>query len=78
MQPTLIAFFILGVSLLVDATRPNVKLQRPGPAQPCSPAICKLPSCRCSGTDIPGSLPKKEVPQIIMLSFDDAINNQVY
>lgn len=78
MQPALVAFFILWVSLLVDTTRANVNRRRNGPAQPCSPAICKLPSCRCSGTDIPGSLPKKEVPQIIMLSFDDAVNSQVY
>lgn len=78
MQPALVAFFILWVSLLVDTTRANVNRRLHGPAQPCSPAICKLPSCRCSGTDIPGSLPKKEVPQIIMLSFDDAVNSQVY
>ena len=78
MQPALVAFFILWVSLLVDTTRANVNRRRNGPAQPCSPAICKLPSCRCSGTDIPGSLPKKEVPQIIMLTFDDAVNSQVY
>lgn len=77
MQPALVAFFILWVSLLVDTTRANVNRRLHGPAQPCSPAICKLPSCRCSGTDIPGSLPKKEVPQIIMLSFDDAVNSQV-
>ena len=47
------------------------------PAQPCSPDICKLPDCRCSGTDIPGNLPPNKVPQMVMLTFDDAVNDQV-
>ena len=47
------------------------------PAQRCSPDICKLPDCRCSGTDIPGNLPPNKVPQMVMLTFDDAVNDQV-
>ena len=49
-----------------------------GPAQPCSPDICKLPDCRCSGVDIPGNLPREKVPQMVMLSFDDAVNGPVF
>ena len=54
-----------------------VKRRGLGPAQPCSPDVCKLPDCRCSGADIPGNLQKEKVPQMIMLSFDDAVNGQV-
>ncbi|GFS10664.1 polysaccharide deacetylase-like protein [Elysia marginata] len=42
----------------------------------CSRKWCKLPSCRCAGTDIPGGLGKYETPQIVMLTFDDSINIQ--
>ena len=45
-------------------------------AEPCNPDVCKLPHCRCSGTDIPGGLSAKDIPQIVMITFDDAINNQ--
>lgn len=55
-----------------------VTLRGLGPAKPCSPDVCKLPDCRCSGIDIPGNLPKEKVPQMVMLSFDDAVNGQVY
>lgn len=39
----------------------------------CNPAICRLPDCRCSSTDIPGNLPLAEVPQFVHLTFDDAV-----
>lgn len=55
-----------------------MKFRGLGPAKPCSPDICKLPDCRCSGVDIPGNLPRKKVPQMVMLSFDDAVNGEVY
>jgi hypothetical protein len=39
--------------------------------------VCVLPDCFCSddGTTIPGDLPSKDVPQMITITFDDAINN---
>ena len=43
----------------------------PGPAKPCNHTACKLPLCRCAGTDIPGGLPVNSTPQIVMFSFDD-------
>ena len=55
-----------------------MSLRGVGPATPCSPDVCKLPDCRCSGTDIPGNLPKEKVPQMVMLSFDGAIDQQAY
>ena len=37
-----------------------------GPAQPCVPALCQVPDCRCSSTDVPGGLDPKNVPQVIL------------
>ena len=48
------------------------------PATECNPNICKLPDCFCSGNAIPNKLEAKAIPQIVMLTFDDAINDQVY
>ena len=67
----LLLFFVSGTAGAA------VKRRSLGPAQPCSPDVCKLPDCRCSGTDIPGNLQREKVPQMIMLSFDDAVNGQV-
>lgn len=49
----------------------------PNRAPPCDPAVCVLPDCFCSedGTTIPGNLPAKDVPMMITITFDDAINN---
>ncbi|KAK5641080.1 hypothetical protein RI129_009627 [Pyrocoelia pectoralis] len=43
----------------------------------CDVATCALPNCFCSndGTAIPGGLQPTEVPQIITLTFNDAINS---
>ncbi|KAK4874771.1 hypothetical protein RN001_014131 [Aquatica leii] len=48
----------------------------PNIAAPCNLNTCKLPNCFCSvdGTDIPGTLNPTEVPQMIILTFDDSIN----
>ncbi|XP_014235984.1 uncharacterized protein LOC106658498 [Trichogramma pretiosum] len=45
-------------------------------ALPCDRSRCKLPHCWCSedGTDIPGNLTSPEIPQMITLSFEDAVN----
>lgn len=45
------------------------------PAKPCSLEKCKLPQCFCSGTKIPGNLPASSIPQIVMISFDAAVNS---
>ncbi|KAI8118034.1 hypothetical protein CVS40_10223 [Lucilia cuprina] len=48
----------------------------PNAAASCDPRKCKLPDCYCSkdGTQIPARLEPQSVPQMILLSFDDAIN----
>ena len=44
------------------------------PAKPCDPDKCKLPDCFCSGTQIPGNLSASSIPQIVMITFDAAVN----
>ncbi|KAL1466396.1 hypothetical protein MTO96_026734 [Rhipicephalus appendiculatus] len=49
----------------------------PNRAPPCDQNQCVLPDCFCSadGTQIPGRLEPNVVPQMITITFDDAINN---
>jgi len=57
----------------------------PNRAPPCDTNICKLPDCFCSedGTQVPGQLCEvgpggsncENVPQMVTITFDDAINN---
>ena len=37
------------------------------------PAHCRLPTCSC-GTSVPGGLSPDTVPQFVLLTFDDAVN----
>ena len=43
-------------------------------AEPCDPSYCRLPDCYCGGADIPGDLRPEEIPQFVLLTFDDAVN----
>ena len=54
----------------------------PNRAPPCDKSICRLPDCFCSesGTEVPGDLCPEgtdclKVPQMITITFDDAINS---
>lgn len=44
----------------------------------CDANNCTLPDCFCSvdGTLIPGNLKVEETPQMVILTFDDAVNNE--
>jgi len=44
------------------------------PAERCD-ARCKLPDCSCGGTATPGGLEAKATPQLVLLTFDDSIND---
>jgi len=48
----------------------------PNAAPKCNPAECVLPDCFCSadGTKVPGELEVSQVPQMIMLNFNGAVN----
>ena len=70
MKYRLLTVFILSIISRI-ASRPAGQ-----PAMPCDPTKCKLPDCRCSSTEIPGDLPPSNIPQIVMVSFDDAVNEE--
>ncbi|XP_071527401.1 chitin deacetylase 7 isoform X2 [Panulirus ornatus] len=55
----------------------TTKAPDPYEAGPCDPIECLLPYCFCSydGTEIPGGLKPAETPQMIMMTFDGAIND---
>ena len=46
-------------------------------ADTCSADTCRLPDCFCAGTVAPMSMEPSLVPQMVMFTFDDAINEQV-
>ena len=43
-------------------------------AEPCDPKSCRLPDCYCGGEDIPGGYSPDQIPQFVLLTFDDAVN----
>ncbi|CAG2113845.1 unnamed protein product, partial [Medioppia subpectinata] len=54
---------------------PSVQTASYAKADKCNPQHCRTPDCRCGGTDIPGGLPLKQTPQIVVLTFDDSVND---
>ncbi|XP_060807728.1 mucin-2 [Amyelois transitella] len=44
-------------------------------AAKCRKDVCLLPDCYCGGKEIPGDLPVETVPQIVLLTFDDSVND---
>lgn len=58
--------------------RPKYLRKIPKIAEVCEPTKCKLPDCWCGGTRIPGDLAAHEIPQIIMITFDDAVSGRNY
>ncbi|CAG9568449.1 unnamed protein product [Danaus chrysippus] len=65
------ASFLLGLVLFVSVHCQNYSLPA---AKKCDPEKCKLPSCRCSSTEIPGNLKPRNTPQFVLLTFDDGVN----
>ncbi|XP_014675207.1 PREDICTED: uncharacterized protein LOC106815274 [Priapulus caudatus] len=47
-------------------------------AVPCNRDTCKLPDCRCVGADIPGNISSAQVPQMVLITFDDAVTMRAY
>ncbi|XP_066596969.1 uncharacterized protein Cda5 isoform X2 [Prorops nasuta] len=45
------------------------------PAAKCRRDVCLLPDCSCGGADIPGEYLPEEIPQIVLLTFDDSVND---
>lgn len=48
----------------------------------CTSRDCQLPDCFCPGLDPPGDIPVDQIPQMVVLTFDDAVlaefKDQVY
>ncbi|XP_050313531.1 uncharacterized protein LOC126748381 isoform X2 [Anthonomus grandis grandis] len=58
--------------------RPDPLYPQPQPdktAAKCRKDVCLLPDCSCGGKDIPGDIPVTETPQIVLMTFDDAVND---
>ncbi len=46
------------------------------PALKCDVKRCELPACRCGGTTVPGGgAQRNSTPQLVILTFDDAVND---
>ncbi|XP_070142619.1 uncharacterized protein Cda5 isoform X5 [Drosophila kikkawai] len=59
-------------------SRPDPIYPQPTPdktAAKCRKDVCLLPDCYCGGRDIPGDLPVESIPQIVLLTFDDSVND---
>lgn len=39
---------------------------------------CVLPDCRCFKTELSSDIPVEQTPQLVMLTFDDAVTVQIY
>lgn len=48
-------------------------LGEPGRNAYCNKDNCKLPECFCGGSDVPGDLKVSEIPQFVVLTFDDSV-----
>ncbi|XP_050342722.1 uncharacterized protein LOC126768551 isoform X5 [Nymphalis io] len=59
-------------------SRPAPVYPQPTPdktAAKCRKDVCLLPDCFCGGKDVPGELPVDKIPQIVLLTFDDSVND---
>ena len=73
--------FCLGLFVVVSAQRkiPNFLPPTRRINRNCIPRDCKPPSCFCTGKSSPlYGVPNGELPQMVMLTFDDAIQDEVY
>lgn len=60
------------------AKRPDAHFRTPNAlstAEKCDHKVCRLPDCNCASAKIPGGLRVRDVPQMVLLTFDDAVND---
>jgi hypothetical protein len=81
----LVALCVAGGALAAPNTRPVVS--KPAPqqsaavnlgdvlplAETCDPKKCFAPNCRCASTTLDEKIPIDKTPQLVMLTFDDAV-----
>nr|AYX80514.1 chitin deacetylase 6 [Spodoptera exigua] len=68
----LLALLLVSSATLAEDSSSEV----PAAAEPCDREACKLPNCRCSGTDIPGGLTPRDTPQFVVLAFEDSVHEE--
>ena len=59
-------------------SRPETKSKGPKAediATKCKPDKCQLPDCMCGGTQMPGNMSASRTPQLVVLTFDDSVND---
>ncbi|XP_041365051.1 chitin deacetylase 7-like [Gigantopelta aegis] len=64
-----VMFCVFGLLLLVTLLDANSAAE-----DRCTSYNCKLPDCRCPGLNVPGDFKQDEVPQMVLITFDDAVN----
>ncbi|CAO3632042.1 unnamed protein product [Cunninghamella blakesleeana] len=65
-------FFILPI-LAQEGAQPGGTQTTTPSAYSCDPNTCKLPNCHCASTSPPGGLAAKDVPQFVVITFDDSV-----
>ncbi|CAG9792395.1 unnamed protein product [Diatraea saccharalis] len=65
---------LLSLLLVALAVADDEEVEELELAVPCNEESCKLPSCRCSSTAIPGGLAPRNTPQFVVVTFDDSVN----
>ncbi|OXA54405.1 chitin deacetylase 8 [Folsomia candida] len=72
MQKSFLSALLLSALCAVTISVP-VNENAPKAATPCDPSVCVAPACRCSSQEPPGGLFGPNLPQMVFLTFDDAI-----
>ncbi|XP_018015601.1 mucin-17 [Hyalella azteca] len=44
-------------------------------ATACDRKLCRLPDCNCGGKEVPNGIAPQDVPQMVLLTFDDSVND---
>lgn len=68
-----LAIFVSVVTVAQLASGQRSQQEQPT-AEHCDPSVCRLPDCYCGGTEVPGGLSPEDIPQFVLLTFDDAVN----
>jgi hypothetical protein len=81
----LVTLCVAGGVLAAPNTRPALAKPAPVPsasmnfgdtlplAETCDPKKCFAPNCRCASTLLDDKIPIEKTPQLVMLTFDDAV-----
>ena len=78
LQLSLLAFTCIIASIPLHQVQSEPQRRQSDNQQPraarCDPNRCRLPDCFCGGKTIPGGYKPEQIPQFVLLTFDDAVN----